>query len=83
MSCNMGAPSCPTCLAHTACCSIALGFGGVTHGDSESEPIGGARSGINGKHNRAKDGLNGVTHRVSNDETISGANVGERRRSTR
>jgi hypothetical protein len=51
MSCHMGASSCPTCLAHTTanvdlsamadCCSALLGFGGVIHGDSDSEPTGG------------------------------------------
>jgi hypothetical protein len=29
------------------CCSVALGFGGVTHGDSDGELIGGASSRIN------------------------------------
>jgi hypothetical protein len=64
-------------------CSMALGFGGVTHGDSDTEPIGSASSGINRKCNCTKDGLGGVTHRDSNGETIGGANVGEKCRSPR
>jgi hypothetical protein len=65
------------------CCSVALGFGGVTHGDSDGEPICSGSSGINRKRNRTKDGLGGITHGVSNGEIISGANVGEKRRSPR
>jgi hypothetical protein len=65
------------------CCSAALGFGGVTHGDSDGEPTGSASNRINKKHNRAKDGLNGVAHGVTNGETIGGANNGEKRRSPR
>jgi hypothetical protein len=51
-------------------CSVALGFGGVTHGDSDGKPIGSSSSGINGKCSCAKDGLTDVTHGVSNGETI-------------
>jgi hypothetical protein len=77
MSCHVGAPSCPTCLAQaTACrsCSTAFGFGGVTHGDNDGEPTGSASNGLNEKRSRAKDGLGGVAHGVSNGETIDGAN---------
>jgi hypothetical protein len=45
-------------------CSAALGFCGVTHGDSDGEPTGSASSGINGKRSCAKDGLGGVAHGV-------------------
>jgi hypothetical protein len=57
------------------CCSAVLGFGGITHGDSDGEPTGSASSRINGKHSNAKDGLGGVAHGVSNGETIGGTNV--------
>jgi hypothetical protein len=43
------------------CCSAALGFGGVTHRDSDSEPTGSASSGINEKRSHVKDDLGGVT----------------------
>jgi hypothetical protein len=59
------------------CCSAALGFGGITHGDSDGEPTGDTSNGINRKCSRAKDGLGGVTHGVSNGETIGDANVGD------
>jgi hypothetical protein len=68
------------------CCSIVLGFGGVTHGDSDGEdgePTGSASSRINGKRSRANDDLNGVAHGVSNGKTIGGAIIGEKRRSPR
>jgi hypothetical protein len=57
------------------CCTTGLGFGGVTHGDSDGKPTGSASSGINGKRSHAKDGLDGVAHGVSNGETIRGANI--------
>jgi hypothetical protein len=44
------------------CCSVALAFSGVTHGDSDGKPTSSTSNGINGKRNRAKDGLSGVTH---------------------
>jgi hypothetical protein len=62
---------------------MALGFDGVTHGDSDGEPIGSTSSGINEKRSCAKDGLGGVAHGVSNGETIGGTNVGETCRSPR
>jgi hypothetical protein len=65
------------------CCSAALAFGGITHGDSDGEPTSSTSSKINGKRSRAKDGLGGVTHEVSNGETIGGANTGEKRQSPR
>jgi hypothetical protein len=43
--------------AMTDCCSTALGFGDVTHGDSDGEPTGSASNGINVKYSRTKDGL--------------------------
>jgi hypothetical protein len=61
------------------CCSSALGFDGVTHGDSDGKPTGSASNRINGKCSRVKDGLGGFTHGVSNGEIIGGANVGEKR----
>jgi hypothetical protein len=94
MSCHVGVPSGPSVLptqllvdidlsTMADCCSAALGFGGVTHEDSDGEPTGSASSGINGKHRRTKDVLSGVTHEVSNGETIDGANIGEKRWSPR
>jgi hypothetical protein len=59
------------------CCSAYLGFSGVTLGDNDGEPIGGASNGVNGKRSCANDGLGGVTHGFSNGETIGGANVGQ------
>jgi hypothetical protein len=60
------------------CCSVALGFGGITHEDNDDELIGSASSRINGKHSHTKDGIGGVTHGVSNGETIGDANFGEK-----
>jgi hypothetical protein len=65
------------------CYSTTLGFGGVTHGDSDGEPTGSDNSGINGKSSRSKDGLGGVTHGVSNGETIGDANIDEKHQSAR
>jgi hypothetical protein len=65
------------------CCSVDLGYGGITYGDSDGKPIGSASSEINGKRSHAKDGLCGIAHEVSNGETIGGTNFCERRRSTR
>jgi hypothetical protein len=65
------------------CCSTALGFCGITHGDSDDEPTCNASSRINEKCSHAKDDLSGITHGVSNDETISGANIGEKCQSPR
>jgi hypothetical protein len=46
-------------------CSTALGFGGITHGDSDAKPIGSASSGINRKCKCTKDGLGGIAHRLA------------------
>jgi hypothetical protein len=59
-------------------CSAALGFGGVTHRDSDDKSPDNARSRINERCSRAKDGPGGVTHGVSNIKIIGGTNVGEK-----
>jgi hypothetical protein len=64
--------------------SASLGFGGVTHGDSDGKPTGSASSGINRKCSFTKYGLGGVVHGVSNRETFGGGtNVGEKCQSPR